>query len=483
MANTLVDEKHFARATRDTGYRGTPAAVAELIDNAVQAGATDIHVLVHQIGSGKNRRVRLAVWDNGSGMDRACLCQALQWGGSTRFDDRSGTGRFGMGLPNSSVSQARRVEVYTWRSPTAILWSYLDLDEITTGRMSRVPSPRRTRVPKWVPDAAASGTLVVWSKTDRLDYRKASTIAAKLSIELGRIFRLSLWAGIRIWVNGTRIEPFDPLFLQTTSGLVGGREFSQPLTYEFKVSGRRRRTGTVVVRFSRLPVESWATWPADEKRRLGIVGGAGVSIVRASREIAHGWYFMGSKRRQNYDDWWRAEVTFDPQLDELFGVTHSKQGIRPRQDLVAVLSPDMERIAHLLSANVREAFASSSRPPTRGAAAIATSRDWRLARIHVGPSRGRVGHVQYRIEHSDLPSGDFCQWALTGSELVLTMNKNHVFFERLCARADQEGSKWLRHDLECLVLGFARAAEMTNPSAARVLCSAWSDTLATFVGE
>ena len=54
---------------------------------------------------------------------------------------------------------------------------------------------------------------------------------------------------------------------------------------------------------------------------------AEVAGIRAGREVDYGWFFLGGKRRENYDDWWRCEVRFDPVLDELFGITHSKQAI------------------------------------------------------------------------------------------------------------------------------------------------------------
>ena len=55
---------------------------------------------------------------------------ALQFGGSSRYNSRSGTGRFGMGLPNSSVSQAQCVEVFSWRKPNEVWWTYLDVEEV-----------------------------------------------------------------------------------------------------------------------------------------------------------------------------------------------------------------------------------------------------------------------------------------------------------------------------------------------------------------
>src|SRR5262245_60199544 len=113
--DSLVAIDRFFLATRDSGYRGTSSAVAELVDNALQAGATNIVIDVSSDEVKDGGALHLQVIDDGAGMDDATLRQALRFGGSTRFNDRSGLGRYGMGLPNSSLSQARRLSVYTWR--------------------------------------------------------------------------------------------------------------------------------------------------------------------------------------------------------------------------------------------------------------------------------------------------------------------------------------------------------------------------------
>ena len=41
---SIVAVDKFIQATRDSGYKGTSSAVAELIDNGLQAGATSITV-------------------------------------------------------------------------------------------------------------------------------------------------------------------------------------------------------------------------------------------------------------------------------------------------------------------------------------------------------------------------------------------------------------------------------------------------------
>ena len=43
---SLVAVDKFIQATRDSGYKGTSSAVAELVDNSLQAGATEIAISI-----------------------------------------------------------------------------------------------------------------------------------------------------------------------------------------------------------------------------------------------------------------------------------------------------------------------------------------------------------------------------------------------------------------------------------------------------
>src|SRR5882724_3493572 len=112
----VVALDRFIEATRDSGYKTTGSAVAELVDNSFEAGATSVAVSIGEMNKTAKREVTFVVKDNGCGMTPAVLRLALQFGGSTRFNSRDGVGRYGMGLPNSSLSQARRLEVYSWKT-------------------------------------------------------------------------------------------------------------------------------------------------------------------------------------------------------------------------------------------------------------------------------------------------------------------------------------------------------------------------------
>src|SRR3954470_1722956 len=89
----IVAAEHFVLATRDTGYRSVAAAVAELIDNSLQANAHRVDVIVREVEEEHGRSVILGVLDDGNGMSPKMLECALQFGGTNRFGDRSGLGR------------------------------------------------------------------------------------------------------------------------------------------------------------------------------------------------------------------------------------------------------------------------------------------------------------------------------------------------------------------------------------------------------
>ena len=195
MTTPIVQLQQFIQAIRDAGYRGTGSAVAELVDNALEADADRVDIDVRCDPEDTSARV-IVVADDGHGMSPAVLELALQFGGSSRFGQRTGTGRFGMGLPNSSVSQARRLEVYTWRKPGKTWWSYLDVDEIRSGGMRAIPAPVRRKVPgEFGVRPRESGTVVVWRKCDRLSLRRQPALVKRLKGELGRVFRHRLWRG------------------------------------------------------------------------------------------------------------------------------------------------------------------------------------------------------------------------------------------------------------------------------------------------
>lgn len=503
----IVKLEQFIEATRDSGYKSTSSSIAELIDNSFEAGATDIEI---EFTESSERQIQVSVLDNGCGMTPSVLQLALRFGGSTRFNSRKGTGRYGMGLPNSSLSTARRVDVYTWKKPKFAWWSYLDVDEVATGKITSVPKPRRLNPslrnqPKL--KCSNSGTVVVWSKCDRLDYKNLKKLISKLKKSLGKTFRHEIWKGKCIRINGEYVRPIDPMYLRKGDNLVGAVCYGSPMNFEIRTPqlvGDGSSLSIVRVTFSELPIETWHHLSNDDKRTHGITKGAGVSIVRSGREIDYGWFFMGSKRKENYDDWWRCELHFEAALDELFGVTHTKQGIHPTTILRSILSPDIERVAHLLNSRVRERYLKVRSGVARSAAVCrAESRDnlleppaiSRLKKEKSGRgsasaanNSGVVSGFAYRIEHKALDEPSFFVPLTSSSELVVLLNEEHPFYEKVyhpIVHARDFEVRALHGYLELMLLAAARAecsvASSQKQKWARRLREAWSKTLATFL--
>ncbi|HWI20702.1 MAG TPA: ATP-binding protein [Vicinamibacterales bacterium] len=471
-------------ATRDTGYRSLAAAVAELVDNSIQANARHVDILLKEVDSEGSHTTILGVIDDGDGMSPTAIGRALQFGGTNRFGDRSGLGRFGMGLPNSSVSYSRRLEVYSWQRPNDVYHSYLDVDEVATGRLRCIPTPRRARLPNWVaPRGWRSGTLILWTRCDRLGRLRSETLSRRLHVTLGRVYRHTIWSGARISINGVAVHALDPLFIDARSAVRGATSYGSPMRYE--VVGFDGRPSVIEVQFSELPVDKWHRWSVEDKRQKGIVGGAGVSIVRAGREIDYGWYLFGGKRRENYDDWWRCELRFSPSLDELFGVTHSKQGVNPRTELKLMLSPDMEAIARTLNRRVREAFDRVKRLDTPPHLVTMTRQDALLAPPASLASRRIASNgLRYRLEYKALPEPDFYTVRVERNSIVVCLNTNHAFFSEIYQRASETGGCGPER-IERLILAAARAdlearGDKERSHAAR-LRRAWSDALTAFL--
>jgi hypothetical protein len=361
MSNSIVPVHLVVKSMRDNGYKNTAYAVAELIDNSVQHGSSKVDLICLEkettLGSRNVSRIdQIAVLDNGNGMDRETLWSSLQFGNGTNLEEsaQTGIGKFGMGLPSSSISQALRVDVWTWQNGVEnAIYSYLDVNKITKGDMVEVPEPTNNKIPpeffKIIEEFEKSGTLVVWSQLDRCLWKTGKTIIDHSEYIVGRMYRKFLDAKecvINAIVvkedNYEKVEMFktflpnDPLYLMentSVSKILKELSLNDPMFvkhggddgYERKyVIDYRNKKHDVIVRYS----------VAKEATRKGRNPGGlphgkhakdniGVSVLRARREL-----YLDSNWTNGYDPrvrWWGVEIDFPPSLDDVFGVTNNKQ--------------------------------------------------------------------------------------------------------------------------------------------------------------
>jgi len=429
----LIHIKNFIQSTRDSGYKNVATAISELIDNSIEAGATRISL---EIKKTKGKQIILML-DNGKGMNYKEIQKALQFGGSTRFNSRESYGRYGMGLPNSSLSIARRVEVFSWKNKNDVFWTYLDIDEIIDGSFKQLRKPKSRQID--CANKSHSGTVIVWKNIDRLGYKSIKPLEKFLKRKLGQTYRHFLYNGFKILINDLILIPFDPLFLLKGQNFVGSISYGKDIELELKVPNRGI-TKNITIRFSILPIEKWSLISNQEKSKNSITKKAGISILRNGREIDYGWFFMGKKRRENYDDWWRGEIAFPAEFDELFGVTHTKQFINPTQELKDILSNHIEPVARSLHRQVIDRFIAMKKGEIiSDAVKLAMNKDAYLTPLKTKrkklvkiPESGRgIPGMKYSLLFRESTDQALFKPILEDETIKTIINSNHAFYRYL----------------------------------------------------
>ena len=154
----------LVESLRDLGY-SLQAAVADVIDNSLSAGARRIELLAETHAEAPV----IGIVDDGAGMTEAELLEAMRPGSRSPLEERSATdlGRFGLGLKTASFSQCRRMVVVTRRNGTTSCAAW-DLDTVAARDRWIVELPDSPAAVPWHERLTGDGTLVVWEKQDRL---------------------------------------------------------------------------------------------------------------------------------------------------------------------------------------------------------------------------------------------------------------------------------------------------------------------------
>jgi hypothetical protein len=341
----------FIRGIRDIGYKHTGSALAELVDNGLQAGAQNIHVAFETNKSGA-KVTALAVIDDGHGMIPDMIRFSVMWGGTHRENDRNGMGRYGYGLPSASVSQGKRFTVYSCpRGGKEFCAVTVDVDAISEGKYTDdtgeivIPEAKPAELPKFVQDHNTAqfpggklehGTVVVIETLDKVSHNSVNGLRNHL-LEFFGVSYQKLLRNAQIVVDHTVLEPIDPLFI--TPGFrfydidADRAQALEPVRVEVKSEDGKELKGVMEVRFSYMP----ASFGSIDKAKLAVGKNqnARFHVMKEYNGIL--FYRMGRfldcvrhtpvHTFQNNDRYFKIEVDFPAVLDEHFNVSTSKQRV------------------------------------------------------------------------------------------------------------------------------------------------------------
>ena len=166
---------HLLQSLRSAGY-SPGAAACDIVDNAVTAQATKIWI-AHEIAEDQSASY-FAIADNGSGMTESVLAAAMDLGSrdSSKPLAAGELGRFGLGMKIASLSQGRKLTVWSKRDGSSALrqWDLDNLGENAEWKLHHRPTRvvEEEIVAKLIEktglDKLVSGTIVIWSDLDRM---------------------------------------------------------------------------------------------------------------------------------------------------------------------------------------------------------------------------------------------------------------------------------------------------------------------------
>ena len=557
----LFNAKHALESQRRSGYRSTASAAREIVDNAVEAGAKRIDVVLEPGPPGPGRRTvkTMAFIDDGPGMLPEMARYALSWGGGTHFEEHDFIGRFGFGLPNASINQTRRVDVFT-RTDGDAPWDRvaLDINDVSAFGVQTVEPPRPAELPEFVLRylkkqdwVLGTGTVVVWDQPDRLSYKSVASLKEHLLEDFGVTYRYLLratedaLAGVQIRVEATPVQPVDPLFLLPHARLFLSKEeggaavmFDEKLVVRYVPDPDEgeghlvgltdpaeldqpqpvgARIGAIQVRVVRFPPglavdkrRGGKEPTTDAHRRHDIrKRNHGMSFVRANREITTVTSYPRSPQDianglgrwpdlQAYTYHVGVEVRFDPVLDDVFGITNDKQGVRPIEDFWRLLAhegvdaavarerqwqvavrketrreaaqppPDGAPTAAELAARAADVAGQGLRIPDRRAEEVRAALEEQAAAL-VGDGaqdldearqilRDQQKRRPYRVTYTTKEYGPFYEPDYDCQQIVVKINKEHPFFKVLYMDLLQgSDTARARNGLDLLLLTLARA--------------------------
>jgi histidine kinase/DNA gyrase B/HSP90-like ATPase len=313
---------------RAVGY-SFEAALADLIDNSIAAGAHTINVRFSVAGD-----PYVAIVDDGHGMWPDELTAAMRHGSRNPVLQRDSMdlGRFGLGLKTASLSQCRTLTVVAWRDRTlsARRW---DLDYVAhRSDWMLLDVPNAATLPH-VNELVQQphGTMVLWQHFDKLSAGESSTqdaLGERMDLardHLSLVFHRFLGSRqhpLSIALNMNPLRALDPFLT--------AHKATQPLPEEeFTVEGERVRVAPYILpHLSKLSASDLQVAGGEE----GLRRNQGFYVYRNQRLITWGSWFR-LIRQEELTKLARVQVDTTNRLDHVWRLDIKKSTAHPPEAL------------------------------------------------------------------------------------------------------------------------------------------------------
>lgn len=315
----VPDASNLIESQRSVGYT-FETAIADIVDNSVSASATRIDINFN------NQQKYVSILDNGYGMSKIELLQAMKYGSRSIYDLRTqdDLGRFGLGLKMASFSQCRKLTVVSIKDGeySGAVWD-LDVVKKKNAWIVQILNDEEIRNTHRFSELGilSSGTLVIWEKFDKLEQYADFKFNFDESLEktenhLSLVFHRFLQENqIDIFFNQRAIDFVDPFFISNKAT----QPKSSDVIFENSRNARIDIKPYIVPYQKRLSQKERHVLKKFEHCKLG----PGLYIYRNRRLIAWGKWFR-LVRPNELANLARIQIDIPNTIDDLWEIDVKK---------------------------------------------------------------------------------------------------------------------------------------------------------------
>ena len=339
---------------RSIGYT-LETALADIVDNSITAKSTTISVRFLW----DNGVPWVAIIDDGKGMTRGELIEAMRFGSRTPTEERdeNDLGRFGLGMKTASISQCRHLTVASKSEGklTACEWNldYIAKKASTgwiVGLLESAAIAEDTILSRLLSESLSgrkSGTILLWRILDNSNVEMGNTVAESRFSEamdsarrhLEMVFHRFLSSehgksSIRIDFNGNELEAFNPFGPSIPA--------RQELPSEtIRIEGRKILVQPYILPHrSKVPTADYEKYAGEQ----GYVQNQGFYIYRNRRLIVKATWFRLIKKEE-LNKLIRVRVDIPNSLDHLWNIDVKKSQASPPESVRRELKRVIGRIS------------------------------------------------------------------------------------------------------------------------------------------
>jgi len=362
MNRGMVDvtpDVRLLRVLRSSGVN-LQTAMGEILDNSIDAGASEIDVYVFKNDREKSN---IMVVDNGKGMNDVTLRGAFTLAKELKFGIDQ-IGKYGMGMKTAALSLSTQFEVITQKASGEVLFGEYNINKMeqqgefkTTVRLA--DEVETTLFKSKLRRKQRSGTIVIIKNCDRLDTTHP-TFVKQMQQFIGLAYKNFIKRGINFTVSdfpvkGDKVEAIDVLMRENDKTHIISERDTYPIEFETKI-GQRKNTFIEV---------SSTVLPKPDKGSKGKkIDGKdvqlplnqthqGIYVYREGRMVGQGLSWVNVfGEKHNEKNRFRIEINCNSELDDAVNMNFLKGNVNPintlKNQLAEIIEPYMEEMREVL---------------------------------------------------------------------------------------------------------------------------------------